>query len=466
MANSLVVNDGDVNDGLAKDAAMAAERVGLKADGIVIRGGKPLTGTVHVRGAKNLATKAMVAALLGKTPSILQDVPQISEISIVTKMLEAYGVAVTSPEDGVLVLDPKNVERAHFAQIDALAGSSRIPILFCGPLLHALGEALIPDLGGCRIGDRPIDFHLDALRAFGAIVDKSYEGIRITAPNGLTGANIALPYPSVGATEQVLLTAVRAKGVTELKNAAIEPEIMDLIAILQKMGAIIWMEPNRTIFIEGVESLTGYTHRAIFDRNEAASWASAALATGGDIFVKGAKQQEMMTFLNVFRKVGGSFDVREDGIRFWHPGGPLNPVQVETDVHPGFMTDWQQPLIVALTQADGVSVVHETVYENRLGFTDALVEMGADIVVHSDGLESVTRRVPRRKLEQAAVITGPTKLTAADVRVPDLRGGFSYLIAALAAEGTSTVSNLGLISRGYEHFVEKLAALGADFDLV
>jgi UDP-N-acetylglucosamine 1-carboxyvinyltransferase len=226
------------------------------------------------------------------------------------------------------------------------------------------------------------------------------------------------------------------------------------------------MEPNRTIFIEGVESLTGYTHRAIFDRNEAASWASAALATGGDIFVEGARQQELMTFLNVFRKVGGAFDVREDGIRFWHPGGKLTPVQVETDVHPGFMTDWQQPLIVALTQADGVSVVHETVYENRLGFTEALVEMGADIVVHSDGLESVTRRVPRRKLEQAAVVTGPTKLHAADVRVPDLRGGFSYLIAALAAEGTSTVSNLGLISRGYERFVEKLEALGADFDLV
>jgi len=460
------MNDGAEIDGLAKDAAAAGERVGLKADGIVIRGGKALTGRVEVRGAKNLVTKAMVASLLGRTPSILQGVPQISEISIVTRMLEAYGVAVTSPDDGVLVLDPANVERAQFHQIDALAGSSRIPILFCGPLLHALGEALIPDLGGCRIGDRPIDFHLDALRAMGAIVDKSYEGIRITAPDGLHGADIELPYPSVGATEQVLLTAVRAKGVTELKNAAIEPEIMDLIAILQKMGAIIWMEPNRTIFIEGVEQLSGYTHRAISDRNEAASWASAALATGGDIFVHGATQQELMTFLNVFRKVGGAFDVQEDGIRFWHPGGPLNPVQVETDVHPGFMTDWQQPLIVALTQAEGVSVVHETVYENRLGFTAALVEMGADIVVHSDGLESVTRRVPRRKLEQAAVITGPRKLHGADVRVPDLRGGFSYLIAALAAEGTSTVSNLGLISRGYERFIDKLAGLGADFDLV
>ena len=417
-----------------------------------------------MRGAKNLATKAMVAALLGETPSLLLDVPNISDVDVVRGMLGAYGVAVSAPEDGQLLLDPTNVERAHFAEIDALAGSSRIPILFCGPLLHRLGEALIPDLGGCRIGDRPIDFHLDALRAFGAVVDKSYEGIRITAPEGLHGADIELPYPSVGATEQVLLTAVRARGVTELKNAAIEPEIMDLIAILQKMGAVIWMEPNRTIFIEGVDKLHGYTHRAIFDRNEAASWASAALATDGDIFVEGAKQLDLMTFLNVFRKAGGGFDVHEDGIRFYR-GGPLKPVQVETDVHPGFMTDWQQPLIVALTQAEGVSIVHETVYENRLGFTEALVEMGADIVVHNDGLESLTRRVPRRKLEQAAVITGPTPLHGADVRVPDLRGGFSYLIAALTAEGTSRVTNLGIISRGYEHFFEKLEALGADFSI-
>jgi UDP-N-acetylglucosamine 1-carboxyvinyltransferase len=448
---------------LVQDAHKAGERVGLKSDKIVINGGKPLIGRIEVRGAKNLATKAMVAALLAETPSVLKDVPDISDVGVVTGMLEAYGVSVTKTAEGELTLDPSNVEKAHFAQIDALAGSSRIPILFCGPLLHRLGEALIPDLGGCRIGDRPIDFHMDALRAFGAIVDKSYEGIRLTAPNGLSGAEIELPYPSVGATEQVLLTAVLAKGVTELKNAAIEPEIMDLIAILQKMGAIINVEPNRVIFIEGVDKLHGYEHRALFDRNEAASWASAALATEGDIFVGGAKQAELMNFLNIFRKVGGAFDIKEDGIRFYHPGGELKPVVVETDVHPGFMTDWQQPLIVALTKAHGVSVVHETVYENRFGFTDALIEMGAHIVVHKDGLESVTRRVPRRPLEQAAVITGPTKLHGADIRVPDLRGGFSHLIAALTAEGQSTISNVGIISRGYEHFIDKLRALGADF---
>ncbi len=449
---------------LVKDAQKAAERVGMMSDKIVIHGGKPLIGRIQVRGAKNLATKAMVAALLADTPSVLKNVPDISDVGVVTRMLEAYGVSVTKVAEGELRFDPSNVLKAHFAKIDALAGSSRIPILFCGPLLHRLGEALIPDLGGCRIGDRPIDFHLDALRAFGAVVDKSYEGIRLTAPQGLHGAHIELPYPSVGATEQVLLTAVLADGVTELKNAAIEPEIMDLIAILQKMGAIITVEPNRVIFIEGVAKLEGYEHHALFDRNEAASWASAALATEGDIFVAGSKQLELMTFLNIFRKVGGAFDIREDGIRFYHPGGTLKPVVVETDVHPGFMTDWQQPLIVALTKAEGRSVVHETVYENRFGFTDALIEMGADIVVHQDGLESITRRVPRRPLEQAAVITGPTPLHGADIAIPDLRGGFSHLIAALTANGTSTVSNVGIISRGYEHFIDKLRTLGADFD--
>jgi len=450
---------------LTHDSRRAAERLGLSSDTIVIEGGKPLAGTVEVRGAKNLVTKAMVAALLADSPSTLRDVPAIADVNVVTGMLGAYGVGVETDGAGVYTFDPANVERAHFAEIDALAGESRIPILFCGPLLHRLGEALIPDLGGCRIGNRPINFHMDALRAFGAVVDKSYEGIRLTAPGGLHGADIELPYPSVGATEQVLLTAVRAKGTTELRGAAIEPEIMDLIGVLQKMGAIITVEPNRVIFIEGVDHLRGYDHRAMFDRNEAASWASAALATGGDIVVAGARQLELLTFLNVFRKVGGSFDVREDGIRFWHPGGELAPVEVETDVHPGFMTDWQQPLVVALTQAQGRSLVHETVYENRFGFTEALVAMGADIEVIAGGLESPTRRVARRPLEQTAIVNGPTPLHGADIEIPDLRGGFSHLIAALTARGTSRVSNLGLIGRGYERFVDKLAGLGADFTL-
>ncbi|MEQ6898649.1 UDP-N-acetylglucosamine 1-carboxyvinyltransferase [Microbacterium sp. KR10-403] len=441
-------------------------RTGGSGEALAIRGGQPLRGRVDVKGAKNLVTKAMVAALLGETPSTLRDVPDISDVSVVRSLLEVHGVRVTAgDEPGSFTFDPADVASAHMEEIDAHAGASRIPILFCGPLLHQLGQAFIPDLGGCRIGDRPIDFHLDALRKFGAVVEKLPSGIRLSAPNGLHGANIHLPYPSVGATEQVLLTAVRSRGVTELRNAAIEPEIMDLIAVLQKMGAIISYEPNRVILIEGVDRLSGYDHRAIFDRNEAASWASAALATDGEIFVAGARQQEMLTFLNIVRKVGGDFDIREDGILF-RRAGDLQAVTVETDVHPGFMTDWQQPLIVALTQATGTSIVHETVYENRFGFTQALVKMGADITVHPHGLQEGPRRVPRRNLEQAAVISGPTPLRGADITVPDLRGGYSHVIAALTATGSSTVHNVGIISRGYEKLYDKLAALGADFDVL
>jgi UDP-N-acetylglucosamine 1-carboxyvinyltransferase len=229
------------------------------------------------------------------------------------------------------------------------------------------------------------------------------------------------------------------------------------------MGAIISVDTDRVIRIEGVESLNGYSHRALFDRNEAASWAAAALATGGEIMVGGARQQEMTTFLNVFRKIGGAFVIEDDGIRFSHPGGELQPVVIETDVHPGFMTDWQQPLVVALTQATGLSIVHETVYENRFGFTEALVQMGAQIQIYRECLGGNPCRFGQRNFNHSAVISGPTKLHGADIRVPDLRGGFSHIVAALAAEGVSNVSNVQLISRGYEHFLDKLTALGAQF---
>jgi UDP-N-acetylglucosamine 1-carboxyvinyltransferase len=437
------------------------------SDALRVNGGRPLTGEITVRGAKNFVSKAMVASLLGESPSVLRNVPAIRDVAVVGGLLELHGVGVDLDEDaGVLRLDPSRVEVAHVADIDAHAGSSRIPILFCGPLLHRLGEAFIPDLGGCRIGDRPINYHLDILRQFGAVVEKRDQGIYIHAPQRLRGTKLTLPYPSVGATEQLLLTAVRADGITELANAAIEPEILDLIAVLQKMGAIISVDTDRVIRIEGVDRLTGYRHTALSDRIEAASWASAALATGGDIMVRGATQPEMTTFLNTFRKVGGEFEIDDVGIRFYHPGGELRSIVLETDVHPGFMTDWQQPLVVALTQATGLSIVHETVYENRFGFTDALRRMGATIQVYRECLGGRPCRFGQRNFFHSAVISGPTPLRAADVEVPDLRGGFSHLIAALAASGTSTVHGIGLIDRGYERFTEKLGALGAEFTRV
>ncbi|HCG55041.1 MULTISPECIES: UDP-N-acetylglucosamine 1-carboxyvinyltransferase [Brevibacterium] len=432
-----------------------------------VRGGNPLGGTVQVRGAKNLVPKAMVASLLAETPSVLRGVPQIRDVEIVTGLLELHGVRVTpgtdgQRSDGELHLDPSDMAQGSIVDIDAHAGSSRIPILFCGPLLHSLGQAFIPDLGGCHIGDRPINFHLDVLRQFGAEVDKTSGGIMLTTRGRLQGTKVELPFPSVGATEQVLLTAVRAEGVTELRNAAIEPEIMDLIALLQKMGAIITVDTDRVVRIEGVETLRGFIHRALPDRNETASWASAALATGGDIFVEGASQPELITFLNVFRRIGGEFEVEETGIRFRHPGGKLTSFALETDVHPGFMTDWQQPLVVAMTQAEGLSIIHETVYENRFGFTHALGEMGAQIQLYRECLGGTPCRFGRRNYQHSAVVSGPTELTGTRIDVPDLRGGFSHLIAALAARGTSQVHGIELINRGYENFLDKLIGLGAE----
>ncbi|WP_229794961.1 UDP-N-acetylglucosamine 1-carboxyvinyltransferase [Actinoplanes campanulatus] len=448
--------------------------VTLTEDVLVVHGGTPLQGQIRVRGAKNLVSKAMVAALLGESPSRLFDVPRIRDVEVVSGLLELHGVKVTAGvEDGELVMDPTNVESASTDEINVHAGSSRIPILLCGPLLHRLGHAFIPDLGGCHIGPRPIDFHIGALREFGAVVDKTPEGMHLSAPNGLHGAKLELPYPSVGATEQVLLTAVRAEGVTELRNAAIEPEIIDLICILQKMGAIIKVHTDRVIEIQGVPRLYGYEHKPIPDRIEAASWAAAALATRGEIEVLGARQQDMMTFLNVYRSIGGELKITDDrvartgvsgsegGIKFWHPGGELKAVALETDVHPGFMTDWQQPLVVALTQARGISIMHETVYEQRLGYTEALNQMGATIQVYRDCLGGTPCRFGRRNFMHSAVIAGPSKLHAADLRIPDLRAGFAHLIAALAAEGTSRVYGVNLIKRGYEDFEAKLAALGA-----
>lgn len=433
-----------------------------------VKGGRPLYGTISVRGAKNFVSKAMVASVLGQTPSQLRNVPLIRDVDVVTTMLEAHGVEVDFDEsEGVLLLDPSNVESAASGDIDAISGSSRIPILFCGPLLHRLGEAFIPSLGGCAIGDRPIDFHLEGLRRFGAEVTKEADGVRLVAPDaGLKGTAIELPYPSVGATEQILLTAVQADGITTLSNAAVEPEIMDLINVLQKMGAIISVDTDRTIRIEGVDRLEGFVHTALPDRIEAASWGAAALATRGDVFVKGANQPDMIAFLNTFRKVGGKFDVEADGIRFYHPGGDLHPIVLETNVHPGFMTDWQQPLVVALTQADGLSIVHETVYENRFGFTSALRKMGANIQIYKECVGSAPCRFTSANFYHSAVISGPTPLHAADITVPDLRGGFSHLIAALAAEGVSHVSGIDVISRGYEHFILKLRALHADIEYV
>ncbi|MDR1033385.1 MAG: UDP-N-acetylglucosamine 1-carboxyvinyltransferase [Bifidobacteriaceae bacterium] len=437
-----------------------------ESDVLHIEGGKPLRGTIVVRGAKNLVSKAMVAALLSELPSELRNVPNIRDVQVVSKLLRMHGARVTYDEnEGTVLVEPSHVELPDTQKVREISETSRIPILFCGPLLHRLRKAFIPSLGGDLIGNRPINFHIHALEQFGAVIgERTKQGFYITAPNGLHGAKVNLDYPSVGATEQVLLTAVLADGITELSNAAIEPEIMDLINILQKMGAIISVNTDRVIKIEGVDGLQGYTHTALPDRIETASWAALALATQGNITIQGAVQSDMTTFLNVFRKVGGAFDISDDCIRFYSISDHLNPVALETNVHPGFMTDWQQPMVIALTQADGLSIVHETVYENRFQFVQPLKKMGANIQIYKECLGPTPCRFGAKNFEHSIAISGPTPLVGTNFLVPDIRGGFSHVIAALTASKESSVYGISLIDRGYENFREKLSAVNATFE--
>ena len=428
---------------------------------IRLRGGKPLVGEIVLRGGKNVVPKLMVAALLTDEPVIIRDVPKIEDVEIMTRLFKRSDVIVDEIRPGTLQIIAKGMKLLSRPDLEDVTGRSRIPILMCGPMLHRFNRALVPKLGGCNIGPRPVDFHVKALRELGANYDESESGGGFKT-KGLRGAIITLEYPSVGATEQVILSTVLADGVTELHNAAVEPEIMDLIMLLQQMGAIISVDMDRNIIIEGVEKLGGAVHTGMPDRNETASWACAALGTNGRIFVRGARQLDMMTFLNKFRQVGGGFDVNRDGITFYREQEILEPITVETDVHPGFMTDWQQPLVVALTQAHGKSVIHETVYESRFGYIDALNQMGAKIKVFEESVKNIRSKFGKRNYRQSVMIQGPTELHGADITVPDLRAGFSYIVAALIAKGDSTIHDFSILQRGYEHLVAKLQSLEAE----
>jgi len=432
-----------------------------ETDILNVEGGHPLEGEVFVRGAKNTLPKNMVAALLTPDTCTINNVAGIVDVDIVRDMIVAFGGNVKFTGSHSVHINAKTLTQAPLEQVEAFSDRSRIPILICGPMLARTGHVIVPALGGCQIGDRPVDFHIEALKALGARVEVHETHIEMFADR-LRGTKIRLPYPSVGATEQVLLASVLADGITELSNAAIEPEIMDLIAVLQKMGAIISVDAHRVITVHGVEKLSGFKHKALPDRLEAASWACLAAATNGRIFVRGAEQMIMMTFLNAFRQAGGAFNVRENGIEFWRAGKTLRAMALETDVHPGFMTDWQQPFAVMLTQAEGLSVMHETVYEGRFGYVEALKSMGARIQLYQRCLGQISCRFANRNALHSAVIAGPTVLRGAEIHIPDLRGGFSYIIAALVAEGTSKLSNVRIIRRGYEDIIGKLRALKAN----
>lgn len=427
---------------------------------LFVTGGKPLKGTVNIVGAKNAASKMVIASLLTDEPVTLTNVPLQQETDIARELVGMFG-AVSSVHDHTLELRTAKIENTNATE---LSRKNRLSILTVAPLLHRTGEAHIPMPGrgehGDKIGPRPVNFHTEALKQMGAQVEEGDDELIVRAPEGLKGARIELAYPSVGATETILFAGVLATGRTVIKNAAIEPEIISLIMMLQKMGAIIERGVGRHIEIVGVEKLHGCEHRVIADRLEAASYACLALATRGEIFCHGAGHSAMITFLNAVRLIGGEYEVTPDGILF-RGSDTYQGIQLETDTHPGFATDWQQPFVVVLTQADGTSVVHETVYEERFAYTDTLKQMGADITLFNSCLGEQPCRFKDQNYQHSAVVKGTTALKATSMTVPDIRAGLAYVVAALVAEGESVIDGVHHLDRGYEDLYGKLASVGA-----
>jgi len=430
-----------------------------------IEGGKPLHGTVRISGTKNLISKLLVASTLADTESSFSNAPlTLGETEITSDIIRSLGAIVDTETEHNGTVHVKTPTFSTSEVPERFALLNRIPILMIGPLLHRTGKASVPIPGGDKIGARPVDFHIHSLRKMGAHIEHK-DSYYFCHADSLHGQHIKLDFPSVGATENIVIAATLASGTTIIDNAAVEPEIVELIRFLQKMGAIISMETNRRIVIEGVKRLHGAYHRIMPDRIEAASFACAAVASKGDIFIEDAEQSTMLTFLNSMRRAGGDFEVLDNGIRFFYTGS-LKPLAIETDVHPGFMTDWQQPWVLMMTQANGLSVVHETVYENRFGYVKELQKMGARIELYNSCLGGADCRFTTLAYPHSAVIFGPTKLKGANIDIPDLRAGFVYLIAAAIAEGTSTVTGIHHVERGYEKIQQKLQALGVKIERI
>jgi UDP-N-acetylglucosamine 1-carboxyvinyltransferase len=415
----------------------------------------PLRGDIAVRGSKNAVTKHMVAAMLGSGPSKIRNAPEVGDVDITAAMLESIGFEVCRERDEITIGGGEAIQ-PRVPQ--AFTGLNRIPILMLGPLLHRTGEAFVPLVGGDAIGRRPVDFHVAALRALGAEISVGADGITARASR-LRGTRADLPYPSVGATEAVLLTAVLAEGKTVLRNAATEPEVVELALFLQRMGAHIELSPDRRIVIEGVRGLRGASTRLAGDRIEAFSYLVAGLITRGEVRVHGCAQDRLVTAITTLAKMGARFDITDEWITATATDG-LRPAAVHTDTHPGFMTDWHQPLLVLFTQAEGMSVLHETVFENRLVYVPALQQMGCEIEVFAACLGGPACRFHDTDAVHSAVVRGGSKLRGADVTLPDVRAGFSGVLAAAVADQRSVLRGIAHIERGYHRPFDQFTSLG------
>lgn len=423
-------------------------------DRILIRGGKRLSGTIAISGAKNSALALMPCALLTDEPLTLRNLPRLADADGFGHLLNELGASTaiegTRPNDFGRVLTVRASRLTSTVAPYDIVRKMRASILVLGPLLGRAGEATVSLPGGCAIGNRPIDLHLKALEAMGAEIELAAGYVKATAPGGrLAGGRYRFPVVSVGATENALMAAATARGTTVLENAAREPEIVDLCNLLVAMGASIDGIGSETLTIEGRERLHGATYKVMPDRIEAGSYACAAAITGGDVLLQGAKASDMRATLDALIEAGVTVEEKAGGIRI-AADGPLRPLTLSTAPYPGFATDMQAQFMAMLCKADGASVLTETIFENRYMHVPELARMGASIDVRG----------------RTAVVHGVDRLVGAPVMATDLRASMSLILAGLVAEGETQVSRIYHLDRGYERLEEKLQGVGADIERV
>ena len=415
---------------------------------LIVKGGNRLVGAVKTSGAKNAVLPIIAASILGTTPSHLDEVPMLEDVHTISEVLKCLGLSVEcSPEKNVLDID--STEITSYEAPYELVRTMRASFLVMGPLLARIGKARISMPGGCAIGARPIDIHLKGFEALGVKIEQGHGYIEASAPEGLKGTSIYFDFPSVGATENIMMAASLAEGTTILENAAEEPEIVDLANYLNKMGAKIRGAGTDTIRIEGVDKLHGADYTIIPDRIEAGTYMIAAAMTGGDIVVENVLPEHQKPLIAKLREAGAVVEEDIDKVRVIGKN-PLKAVSIKTLPYPGFPTDMQAQMMAMMVIAEGRSKVTETVFENRFMHVVELNRMGAQISTEG----------------RSAVIDGPCKLTGCDVRATDLRAGAAMILAGLVAEGTTRIGDLHHIDRGYENIVAKLKNMGADIERV
>jgi UDP-N-acetylglucosamine 1-carboxyvinyltransferase len=417
-------------------------------DKLIVRGGNRLVGTVKTSGAKNAVLPIIAASILGETPSHLDEIPKLEDVRTICGVLKYLGVKIDDSKEHELILDTSKIT-AYEAPYE-LVRTMRASFVVLGPLLARMGHARISQPGGCAIGSRPIDLHLKGFEALGAKISQDHGFVEAYAPNGLKGADIYLDFPSVGATENIMMAACLAEGTTTLENPAEEPEIVDLANYLNQMGARIRGAGTDVIRIEGVKSMHGAEHTAIPDRIEAGTYMIAAAMTHGDVIIENVLAEHQKPLLAKLREAGVLIEEDIDRIHVACPG-ELKGVNVKTLPYPGFPTDMQAQFMAMMTISQGRSTVMETVFENRFMHVVELNRMGANIATTG---------------ARGAIIEGPAKLTGCEVNASDLRAGAAMILAGLVAEGTTTVGNLHHIDRGYEDIVGKLKGLGADIQRI